>query len=132
MPLGVRAAAQLSLEHSLLNFLRPKRLLLVLDNREHLIEACAAQAARSGQAPSACRFSNAALAIRASIGAPLSPIEQRWLEQKLQTAATAADDAWVSDVLGGERRSSRRRARMDMIPRNGRWEYPRMGVRRPV
>jgi non-specific serine/threonine protein kinase len=40
-PLGVRAEAQVSLERSLLNFLRPRRMLLVLDNCEHLVSACA-------------------------------------------------------------------------------------------
>ena len=40
-PLGVRAQAQARLEHSLLNFVRPREMLLVLDNCEHLVDACA-------------------------------------------------------------------------------------------
>jgi non-specific serine/threonine protein kinase len=40
-PLGVHAEAQVTLERSLLNFLRPRRMLLVLDNCEHLVVACA-------------------------------------------------------------------------------------------
>ncbi|MBI4790839.1 MAG: hypothetical protein HY782_27735 [Chloroflexi bacterium] len=39
--LGVREAPNQSLEETLVNYLRGKRLLLVLDNCEHLIEACA-------------------------------------------------------------------------------------------
>jgi non-specific serine/threonine protein kinase len=40
-PLGVHAEAQVSLEQSLLNVLRPRQTLLVLDNCEHLVGACA-------------------------------------------------------------------------------------------
>jgi non-specific serine/threonine protein kinase len=40
-PLGVRSEAQISLEHSLLSFLRPRQMLLVLDNCEHLVATCA-------------------------------------------------------------------------------------------
>jgi non-specific serine/threonine protein kinase len=40
-PLGLRAEAQHPLEESLVGFLRPRHLLLVLDNCEHLVEACA-------------------------------------------------------------------------------------------
>jgi len=40
-PLGVLAASGLSSEEALLQFLAPKRLLLVLDNCEHLMESCA-------------------------------------------------------------------------------------------
>jgi predicted ATPase/DNA-binding CsgD family transcriptional regulator len=40
-PLGVRAAAQARLEQSLVNFVRPRRMLLVLDNCEHLVDTCA-------------------------------------------------------------------------------------------
>ncbi len=39
--LGVRAAPTSTLEESLLNYLRPRTLLLVLDNCEHLTAACA-------------------------------------------------------------------------------------------
>ncbi|MBI4790841.1 MAG: hypothetical protein HY782_27745, partial [Chloroflexi bacterium] len=44
--LGVREAPNQSLEETLVNYLRGKRLLLVLDNCEHLIEACARLAAK--------------------------------------------------------------------------------------
>jgi non-specific serine/threonine protein kinase len=40
-PLGFRAEAHQPLEQSLVGFLRPRHLLLVLDNCEHLVEACA-------------------------------------------------------------------------------------------
>ncbi|MBV9577233.1 MAG: AAA family ATPase [Chloroflexi bacterium] len=40
-PLGIRAEAQVPLEQSLVHALRPRHVLLVLDNCEHLIEACA-------------------------------------------------------------------------------------------
>ncbi len=43
---GVRESAGQSLEQSVLNFLLDKQILLVLDNCEHLIEACAAVGAR--------------------------------------------------------------------------------------
>ncbi|MBI4788420.1 MAG: hypothetical protein HY782_15420 [Chloroflexi bacterium] len=39
--MGVREAPNQSLEETLVNYLRAKRLLLVLDNCEHLIDACA-------------------------------------------------------------------------------------------
>jgi predicted ATPase/class 3 adenylate cyclase len=42
--LGVREQPDRPLEQSLLGYLRPKRLLLVLDNCEHLVAACAAVA----------------------------------------------------------------------------------------
>jgi non-specific serine/threonine protein kinase len=44
VPLGVRPAAQIGLDHSLLNFLKNKHVLLVLDNCEHLVDACASLA----------------------------------------------------------------------------------------
>jgi predicted ATPase/DNA-binding CsgD family transcriptional regulator len=40
-PLGVRAEAQHPLEQSLVSVLRPKQVLFVLDNCEHLVEPCA-------------------------------------------------------------------------------------------
>jgi non-specific serine/threonine protein kinase len=40
-PLGVRADTRQPLEQTLVSALRPRRLLLVLDNCEHLVEACA-------------------------------------------------------------------------------------------
>ncbi len=40
-PLGVRAEAQHPLEHTLVSVLRPKDVLFVLDNCEHLVEPCA-------------------------------------------------------------------------------------------
>jgi non-specific serine/threonine protein kinase len=50
------------------------------------LEGVAVFAARIGQAASACRFANAALGIRGSIGAPLGPTEQRLLDERLQAA----------------------------------------------
>ena len=44
--LGVREVIKQSLNDTLINFLQPKQLLLVLDNCEHLIEACAQVANR--------------------------------------------------------------------------------------
>jgi non-specific serine/threonine protein kinase len=43
-PLGVRAETRRPLEHSLLDFMRARRMLLVLDNCEHLVDACASLA----------------------------------------------------------------------------------------
>ena len=40
-PLGVRVEADVPLERALLDFLRGRQLLLLLDNCEHLVEACA-------------------------------------------------------------------------------------------
>jgi len=65
------------------------------------LEGVAAYAARLGQAAHACRFANAALAIREGIAAPLGVTEQRQLEERLQAAGpgrqTEAGSHWSVD-----------------------------------
>jgi predicted ATPase len=72
--LGVREEAERSLDEALLHFLRAKQLLLILDNCEHLVEACARLAERLLRASPALRIlasSREALAIAGEVTYPV-------------------------------------------------------------
>jgi predicted ATPase/DNA-binding CsgD family transcriptional regulator len=101
------------------------------------LEGVAAYAAHLGQAAKACRFANAALAIRQGIEAPLGPTEQRLLEERLQAAGparqTEAGMHWTAEqacglalellahetVVGGAGRLSAREAQVAALVARG-------------
>ncbi|HEX2033749.1 MAG TPA: BTAD domain-containing putative transcriptional regulator [Chloroflexota bacterium] len=93
---GVREAAGTPLSETLAEALREKRLLLVLDNCEHLVEACAALvAALLGRCPGVrvLATSRAALRVPGELAWPLPPLGLPPAERQATPEQLAASEA---------------------------------------
>jgi hypothetical protein len=103
--IGIREQVGRPARDTLLEVLAPRTLLLILDNCEHLVEACggASVAAVRGRAVPAARLFGAAEALRERLGTSLAALPRADRDWAVRRAQTSDGRAWVAEAWAAGR-----------------------------